>query len=236
MKRVSIKLYIATLALTAVVFISAFFISNYLNRRKTDELKAEEDKITVDILSFETQVGLLKSSSCQDFSGGQLESELQDLQSRLSYMESQVGPNDPDLSRLKRYYALLEINDYVLAKQMSTECKQNTVFILYFYGDNSCSQCQAQSYMLQAVEQKYPTQVQEYSFDFDLDLSAVETLVTLHNLPSTPPVIDINGTSYPPFATLADMENVVDALVGTSTMNKAPVSAANTSETTTKKN
>ena len=225
MKRVSIKLYIATLVLTVAVFAAAFFISNYLNERKTDELKAEEDKITVDILSFETQVGLLKSSSCQDFSSNQLQSELQDLQSRLSYMESQVGPNDPDLSRLKRYYALLEINDYVLAKQMSVECKQNTVFILYFYGDNNCSQCQAQSYMLQAVLQKYPQQVQEYSFDFDLDLSAVQTLVTLHNLPTTPPVIDINGTAYAPFATLSDMENIIDSLVGTSTGNTTTASA-----------
>lgn len=216
MKRVSTKLYVAALVLTAVIFIGAFAVSGYVNKRKTDELKTEEDQITVNILSFETQVGLLKSSSCQDFDSNGLKTELNNLYSQLNYMESQVGPNDPDVFRLKRYYALLEINDYTLTKQMSDECNQNKVFILYFYSDNNCGQCQTESYILQAVAQKYPD-VQEYSFDYDLDLGAVKTLVSLHNLPTQPPALEINGTAYAAFTSLSDIEKVIDPLVGSST-------------------
>jgi hypothetical protein len=135
MKRINTKLYFVTFLTTLVVFSAAFFISNYINKKKTEELKVSIDKIAVDILSYETQYDLLKDSSCKNYDGLSLRSELDSLGSRLDFMESQVGEDNPDVSRLKRYYSILEIKDYLLKKRMSEGCRLNSVLVLYFYAE-----------------------------------------------------------------------------------------------------
>jgi hypothetical protein len=91
---------------------------------------------------------------------------------------------------------------------MTEECNLDTIFILYFYANKNCSECQTQELLLRAIRDKYP-QVEIYNFDYDLDLSAVKTLITLHNIPPKPPVIDINGKAYASFDSLESMEAVL---------------------------
>jgi len=217
MRPVNIKLYIITFLLTVTIFLAAFLSSAYFTRQRTEELKAMEDKIAIDILSFETQYELLKDSSCKTFNKKSLREELDVLASKLEFLESQVGKQNPEVFRLKRYYSLLQIKDYLLTKKMSDECKLNLVFILYFYSDENCPECQTQKYMLDEISKTNPA-VEVYSFDYELDLSAVQTLITLHNIPKQPPVIDINGIIYPPFSSLEAMiAQIADLTTATST-------------------
>ena len=57
--------YIIVFIITALIFFTAFSISNYLNNRKVSELRLIEDKIATDILSLETQFELLQDTSCK---------------------------------------------------------------------------------------------------------------------------------------------------------------------------
>ncbi len=224
MKKVSITLYIVALIITLAIFTFAFAISNYLNNKRTQELKSTVDKISIDILSLETQFDIAKESSCQQFDKNAVRNELNSLSSKLTFMESQVGTNNPDVFRLKRYYSLLEIRDYLLTKKMSEQCKFHTVFILYFYTQNpSCTECRTQEYILQAVRDTYP-EAEIYTFDYDVDLPAVKTLITLHNIPETPPIIDINGKVYAPFQSFADIQAIIDPYISTSTSKTAATS------------
>ncbi len=116
MKPISLKLYIFSLVATALIFAAAFGINSYINKQKTAELKDTEDKITVDILSLESQLDALKQKTCSSITTSTLRSELDELSSRLSFMEEQLGSTNPDVFRLKRYYALLETRDYLLYK------------------------------------------------------------------------------------------------------------------------
>ncbi len=213
MKKVNIKIYISALIITLIIFSTAFFTSTYFNNKKTQELRAIEDEIAVDILSFETEYAIFEESSCKEFNRESLKASLNDLAQKLAFMEGQVGKDDPEVYRLKRYYSLLQIRDYLLLKRMSDQCKLDTTFILYFYSQGSeCAQCQTQEYMLRAIRTKYP-QIEMYTFDYDVDLPAIQTLITLHNIPKNPPIIDINGKAYAAFDSLADMEAIVKPLV-----------------------
>ncbi|MDQ3014375.1 MAG: hypothetical protein M3Q73_00745 [bacterium] len=212
MKPVSTKLYIVTLAITLLIFIGAFVISNYLNNKKTQELRSIEDEIAIQILSFETQFDVIEESSCASFNKSDIRKQLQSLSSKLAFLEGQLGLSDPEVFRLKRYYSLLQIRDYLLTKRMSDQCGFNNVFILYFYSRNNCDECQRQEFIVQAIRDNYP-QIETYSFDYDVDLPAVQTLISTHNIPRTPPIIDINGKVYVPFTSLNDMEGIVIPLL-----------------------
>lgn len=226
MRPIQTKTYIFTLIATLALFIVAFIMSSYFTNRKTEELKAAEAKIAIDILSLETQYDLLKESSCKTFSRDTLRQELNTLSSKLNFMEGQVGFDDPEVFRLKRYYSLLQIKDYLLTQKMSDQCGHNTIFILYFYANKDCPECQTQEYLLRAIRDKYP-QVEMYSFDYELDLSAVRTLITLHNIPPRPPVIDINGKAYASFDSLESLESILSPYLNATSTQQAATKTPN---------
>ncbi len=205
------KLYFFVFMLTIITFGAALFASDFLTTKKTEQIKDSEDKIAIDILSFETQFDILKESSCEAFDRTELRRELDSLSSRLSFMERQVGYEDPEVFRLKRYYSILEIKDYLLTKKMDAECGYDKIFILYFYSHKNCDDCLTQEYILRAVRDEYP-QAEIYSFDYTLDLPAVQTLISLRNIPKNPPVIDINGKPYPGFDSFESMQLVLNAI------------------------
>ena len=205
--------YFWVLLITIGLFSLSLAIGEYINTRRTNELKAQEEKLAIDILSLETQFELLKDASCKVFDRTSLRRELDSLLARLTFMEDQIGEDNPDVFRLKRYYSILQIKDYLITKKVSAECKQNLALILYFYPTkNECDVCRMQDYILKAIRSKYP-QVEVYSFDYNIDLPAVKTLITLHSVPENPPVYDINGKLYSSFSSFEDMENVIKPLV-----------------------
>jgi hypothetical protein len=227
MKRtISTKSYFATLIITIIIFGGALGVSGFITEKKTEELKTSIDKITVDILSIETQFDLLKDTSCSSNATSTIQTEITGLSNRLDFMEQQVGEKNPEVYRLKRYYSLLEIKDYLLRKKLADQCKTPDIFILYFYDTEGCAQCQTQEYMLKGVRTLYPN-AHVYSFDYKLDLQAVTTLIELHNIPATPPIIDIEGVPYGPFENFSDMKSVIDTTI--------QARIASTTTTTTKK-
>jgi hypothetical protein len=213
------KTYIFTFIVTIGIFVGALAASTFFTRQKTEQLKADESKLAIDILSLETQYELLNESSCKTFSRESLRNELDTLYSKLQFIESQVPEDDPEVFRLKRYYSILQIRDYLLTKKMAEECNLPMVFILYFYANKDCPDCQTQEYLLKAARTLYP-EIEVYSFDYHLDLSAVQTLITLHNIPPAPPVMDINGKAYATFPSLDALREIVEkelANIATST-------------------
>src|ERR1035437_1691530 len=95
--------YILTFLITALIFTTAFFVSNYFNGKKTADIKATEDQIAIDLLSSETQFDILKQSSCNQLDDSILADQLDTLGSRLNSMESQIGSTNPDVIQLKKY-------------------------------------------------------------------------------------------------------------------------------------
>ena len=225
----NIKKYILVFFMTAGIFVIAFVISNYINNKRLDVIKTTSDKISIDILSLETQFDLFQESSCKSLTNSILSDEINALADKLSFTESQRGINDSDVISLKKYYSLLEIKDYLLMKKVDIRCDTNPVSILYFYTNKeNCSECTQQGYVLTRLRMDYPT-LKVYSFDYDLDLNAIKTLISLYKIPTELPALVINGKTYNKFQSIEDIQKIAPELLKTATTTA-------TSTTTIRKN
>jgi hypothetical protein len=228
-KKFDSKKYIYSFAITAIIFATAIYVSNYFGQKKLDDIRNIQDKIAIDILSSETQFSLLEESSCKDIGSGTLSTELGTLEDKLSYTESQRGANDPEVQTLKQYYFLLEIKDYLLMNKISQKCNKTPMSIIYFYSDdNTCADCAREGYVLTNLRETYPD-LRVYSFDYNMNLSAVKTLINVNKVKNNLPALVIKDGTYYGFQSTDDLEKVLPELAA---QKKA---AAALTATTTKK-
>jgi uncharacterized protein YdcH (DUF465 family) len=162
-------------------------------------------------MSSETQFSLLQELSCKDVSNTVLSSELNSLADKISYSENNIGVKNADVISLKKYYSLLEIKDYLLMKKITERCGQKSVFILYFYKNSHCSDCTKQGYVLTSLREKYPN-LRVYSFDYNIDLSAVKTMISIYKVPDDLPALVINGKVYSGFQDVEAIEKTFPQL------------------------
>jgi hypothetical protein len=206
------KKYIYAFLITAFIFGTALVISNYVSKQKLVEIQTIENRLSLDILSSETQFSLLEETSCKDVSNTSLSQELGDLSDKVSAAESQYGADDPRVASLKEYYSLLEIKDYLLMKSVTAKCGTNPTFILYFYSNQGdCPDCQKTGYVLDALHDQYPD-LRIYSFDYNLSDEAISTLERIYNVTDNLPALVINGDPYYGFRSLSDLQSSVPAL------------------------
>ncbi|MEQ1500382.1 MAG: hypothetical protein ABL917_03380 [Parcubacteria group bacterium] len=206
------KKYVFSFLITTIIFITAIIISNYFANKKLNDIRGIQDKIAIDILSSETQFSLLEEYSCKEIGTGTLSTELGNLEEKLSYTESQRGHDDTEVQTLKKYYSLLEIKDYLLMNKISEKCKRTPLSIIYFYSsDDACDDCEKEGYVLTKLRETYP-ELRVYSFDYNIDLTAVKTLISINKVKNELPAIIIKDKAYYGFQSLEDLEKVMPEL------------------------
>lgn len=209
--------------IAGVIFATGFWVSNALNDLRINEIQTIQEQISIDTLSLETQFDLLARLSCEDIAENSvLSSELNNLASRLDYTEGQLGSNNKTVILLKRQYSLLEIKDYLLMQQVATKCNLKPVFVLYFYSNaGDCEKCDSAGHVLTYLRQTYP-QLRVYSFDYNLGLGALDTLLAINKIKNEPPAFVINGKAHYGLSDLKSIEGIlpIDQLA-TSTEKKA---------------
>ena len=186
--------YIVAFTITAAIFGTAIFVSNTIGQKKLQDVRAIENRVALDILSSETQFSLLEETSCKDIGPGFLSFDITDLDS------------------LKRSYFLLQIKDYLLMKRLTEKCGIKPTFILYFYStEDNCKDCQKMGYVLTALRDKYPD-LRVYSFDYNFDVGAISTLISIYKVESELPALIVNGQTYHGFRSVEELEMTVPAL------------------------
>lgn len=184
--------YIFAFVITAAIFATALYVSSEASDRKLAEVQAIEERISIDIASSETQFDLLREVSCKDVDDTYLSQELGGLAAKLSFMEANRRQDDPELLRLKKAYTLLEIKDYLLAQRVGEKCKREPFAILYFYSNTKvCPDCEKESLALTYLRRTYPS-VRVYSFDYDLRLGALQTLIRILKIKPQFPALVVN--------------------------------------------
>jgi len=203
------KKYLIVFLFTVALFLTASYVGNYFSNKKVDQLKLIQDKISIDILSSETQFSLLSELSCKNISDSVISGELGDLANRLEWGQKNLGMTD-EVSYLKKYYSLLEIKDYLLTKRISERCKTKSAFILYFYTTaENCSECEKQGLALSALRDKYP-ELRVYSFDYSIDLSAVKSMLQIYKIEDTKlPALVIDDNVLTGFHGVDELETMV---------------------------
>ncbi len=219
--------YILAFVITAAIFGTAFYLTTRLDARRLADIRTTQEAISIDILSTETQFELLGNLDCQAISENPvLSEELNNLASRLSVAEENLGQGNPEVISIKKQYSLLEIKDYLLMKQIAEKCpKVKPVFILYFYSnEGNCEDCGRQGDVLTYLRSTYPT-LRVYSFDYNLELGALQTLITLNEINGyqLPSMVIGNKPPVYGFKSLKDMQKLVPELkdLATSTAETA---------------
>ncbi len=231
MDKINIKKYIVTLVITVIVFGLAIWLSNYFNMRRINEIKSIQDQLSIDILSSETQYDLLSAASCKILDESVLSQELNELSSRLSFMEESLGTDNDQVQQLKRYYSLLQIKDYLLMKRLSEKCQVKPVSILYFYSNKGdCEDCKKEGYVLTYLREEYP-RLRVYAFDYNLDLGAIRTIESIYKLSGEMPTLIIDDTPHYGFKSVEDIESIIPDI---KSLVAATSTATSTSSTTTK--
>lgn len=210
--------YILSFIITASIFGAAFLLSEYLSDKKNEDVTSIEQRISLDILSSETQFDLLREVECSDVDNSILSGEIGTLGDRLTRLESERGLLDSETLYLKQYYSLLQIKDYLLSKRLSETCNKRTVFLVYLYENkDTCPTCENQGYVLTEVRKQYPD-LRVYSFDTNLELSAIKTLLSVYKVEKERPAIVIQGKPYYGFKSLEDLSKLLpQSLRATST-------------------
>lgn len=206
MNQIDWKKYAIVFLITATLFLTASYLSNYFGNRKIEQVKSIQDNIAIDILSSETQFSLLSELSCRNISDSVFSSELSELGTKLEWSEKNLG-NTEEVEYLKKYYSLLEIKDYLLSKKISEKCKVKSAFILYFYTTaENCSVCERESLVLSSLRNKYP-ELRVYSFDYSTDLSAVKAMIQIYKIKDTElPAVVLDDEVLTGFHSIEELE------------------------------
>jgi hypothetical protein len=85
--------------------------------------------------------------------------------------------------------------------------------LMYFYSNlnNNCSDCEKEGFVLTKLRQDYP-ELRVYSFDYNLDLSALQTLISIYNIENKQPTLLINDNVYYGFKSVEEIKNIIPAL------------------------
>ena len=206
------KKYAYTFLITAVIFATAILASNYFSQKKINEIQNIESQISVDILSSETQFSLLSELSCKEIGSSSLAKEIGELSDKLSYTEESRGSNDLEVINLKKYYSLLEIKDYLLGQKIYDRCGKKTLSIIYFYSNKGdCPDCQKEGFVLTKLRADYPD-LRVYSFDHDLDLSAIRAFVSIYKIEGNLPALLVDDTVHYGFQSVEDIKTIIPTL------------------------
>ncbi len=196
------------LAVTIVVVGTVIYAVNYLDQRRVANLSSIQDQLATDTLSVETQFALLEEAPCEYITeSNTLSATLADLGARLVFAEERLGATDPQVLRLKKQYTLLQIRDYLLTKRLARVCEADSPVALYFYSNvpGSCADCNRASYALSYLHETYPN-LRVYSFDYNLDLGALKTLIAMEKIRSEFPAFVIEGKRSYGFTSLDVLE------------------------------
>lgn len=212
-KKLSIKKHTLIFIATALVFGGGFFLSDFISKQKLELLAGLQENLRVDILSLETQFSILEQAPCKNFNESGLTKELYDISQKLTHLENKLGQDDPNFIQLKKFYSILEIKHWLLLKKAARQCDLNLATIIYFYADkNSCPDCGKQGLILTHLRKRYPV-LRVYSFDFNLSLSAIETLKSIYSIKKDLPALVVQDETFYGFHSKQELKDILSQYV-----------------------
>ena len=208
-KKINHQKYFLVFLFTLLIFSSGFFLAEKVSKNNIEKLNSLQQNLRIDILSLETQFSILTQAPCSNLDESTLTQELYDISQKLNSVGNNLGSKHPYYLQLKKYYSILEIKHWLLLQKASKECDLNLSFIIYFYTDKElCPKCEDQGYILTYFRKKYPF-LRVYSFDYDLELSALKTLKSIYSLKEELPVIIIDDEVYYNFKNKEELEKIL---------------------------
>ena len=163
-KKPRYTLYVAAIAITIAIFLGGYIIGEEINERKLQHIYDLQSQIRVDSLSNELTSQLISAHECALINISSYTSEIAEIGTKLTYLESIYGFDAPVVQNLKSYYSLLLIRHMLLNDQVNSKCGTGQPALLYFYSNfERCGDCEDQGLVLSTLHKENPDFV-IYSF------------------------------------------------------------------------
>lgn len=173
--------YIAVFVITSLMFVTAFLASRELDNKRTVDVGAIRDDIAFTLSADEMNFALLRNSPCSSVNRSLLTEELNKLGSRISVLASNQGWEDGEVLQLRKQYILLQVQDYLLTKEMTTRCEAPEQVMIAFVRDAHCQSCEGIRALLQNIQDNHP-EMRLYTIDAGVDIEVVDTLMKLYGV------------------------------------------------------
>jgi hypothetical protein len=201
---------LAVFSLTTLIFILGILLGNFISDQKLESIDEFQQELRTDTMALETEYLLLSQEPCHETKTSLLTDELYQINSKIDYMENNLGEKNKEVLRLKDFYTLLEMRHWLLLKKIQTECGGNYTFIHYFYSNNDdCPLCKDQGFILLYIRKKFEN-VRIYSYDINNTNFAVDALKKIYNIKKTPSII-INDDATEGFMTKEEIEKRIES-------------------------
>lgn len=209
-KKFDTKKYILVFIITTLIFTTGIIIGSWTSNNKLIDLQELQEDLRSETLDTEVQYSIIEQNPCEYINTTTITEQLNDIALKLDYMENILGSNDKRVIDLKKYYSLLEIRQWLFHQKVNLECKDKKDLILYFYSNKkgTCDDCEEQGFILSYLRKKY-SNILIYSFDFDLESHALDSLKKQYEITTIPTLI-INENKYEGFLSTADIEEYIN--------------------------
>jgi hypothetical protein len=199
-KKIDGRKYLLVFILTTILFLAGIGTGAYFSTTKLTELKNLQENFRAETFDLEVQYSLVEKEPCKYVNSSILTENLYDLSVKLEYMENLLGKDDEEVIKLKNYYQLLEIRQWLFEKSLSERCDADKYLILYFYSnaEGKCKECNDQGFILSYLRKKYGENVEVFSFDSNIESESMKTIKSKYRISMTPSIV-INEKLYEGF-------------------------------------
>jgi hypothetical protein len=185
-KKVFISLVIAI-----ILFLIGFFLGYVINYSNYQTIILSQESIKYSLLSIEVEKELL-SESCENFNPSLEDSELTKIREKISIMEENLGKSNKKVIEQKKYYSLLQVKHFLLIKEYNKKCSEKYPTLIFFYSNKEEYLFEAERIgrTITAIKSSNEN-LMVYSFDYDLDISALRTIKNMYGI-ENPNVVIVN--------------------------------------------
>jgi hypothetical protein len=187
-REVSWMKLVATISLAVLIFLIGIGIGYFITESKISEILSLEKETRFELESLIIQDQLLEEYPCKDIN--LLTGRVDDLGTKLTFLESQYNKNDPKILELKKPYTLLQVRHYLAMKKMVDKCGYNYSLVLFFYSNSpeEIRESEEQGFVLDYLRKKYRN-IKIYSFDAELDMDVISYLLESYEIAITPSTV-----------------------------------------------
>lgn len=210
-ERFSPSIFIVTFAIATLLFIVGILIGSAMTERKVSQILDLSESLRLEMQDLELQGQLSEQNPCSSYLLYSLGEKIDDLGSRLTMLEDQLGKNDASIIELKKPYTLLVMQHYFLIKKRIAACHENYTIILFFYSNKQeqVDKSKEQGYVLDYLAKKYGYEtVKVYSLDSDLGIGIIGALKDEYNVTEIPTTV-INDKIFVGFHSQDELEKEI---------------------------
>ncbi len=207
-------IYILTIIIGTAIFVLGFYVGGLINQPKINEIKEQNELLTLDIENINLGLKLFEATGNADLSCKYIKNEMSYIESKrmklVRELEKTERIDQDKFIFTKRKYTLSLANIWILSKEKDKFCGTKSPIILYFYSINS-EKCREQGKVLDHIVYEYNKvgkDVTVLSFDKDFDEPIIRALTESFNITESPSLV-IGNEEFKSFTSENDIKNAL---------------------------